>query len=45
MDPEIFAAVRDEFPDQIEEILIRDVRGDAQVPGSSRLHNMTIIPP
>ena len=45
MDPEIFAAVRDEFPDQIEEILIRDVRGDAHVPGSSRLHNMTIIPP
>ena len=45
MDPEIFAAVRDEFPDQIEEILIRDVRGDAGVPGSSRLHNMTVIPP
>ena len=45
MDPEIFAAVRDEFPDQIEEILIRDIRGDAGVPGSSRLHNMTVIPP
>jgi hypothetical protein len=45
MDPEIFAAIRDEFPDQIEEILIRDVRGDALEPGSSRLHNMTVIPP
>ena len=45
MDPEIFAAVRDEFPDRIEEILIRDVRGDALEPGSSRLHNMTVIPP
>ena len=45
MDPEIFAAVRDEFPDQIEEILIRDVRGDAHGPATSRLHNMTIIPP
>ena len=44
MDPEIFAAVRDEFPDRIEEILIHDVRGDARVPGSSRLHNMTVIP-
>jgi hypothetical protein len=45
MDPEIFAAIRDEFPDQIEEIMIRDVRGDALEPGSSRLHNMTVIPP
>ena len=45
MDPEIFAAVRDKFPDRIEEILIRDVRGDALKPGSSRLHNMTVIPP
>ena len=45
MDPEIFATVRDEFPDRIEEILIRDVRGDALEPGSSRLHNMTVIPP
>ena len=33
-------AVRDEFPDRIEEILIHDVRGDARVPGSSRLHNI-----
>lgn len=44
-DPEIFAAVREQFPDRIEEIMIRDVRGDADVPGSSRLHNMTVIPP
>ena len=44
MDPEIFADVRAEFPDQIDEILIRDVRGDAQVPGSSRLQDMTVIP-
>ncbi len=44
-DPEIFAAVREQFPDRIEEIMIRDVRGDAGVPGSSRLHDMTVIPP
>jgi Uncharacterized conserved protein (DUF2183) len=44
-DPEIFAAIRDEFPDRVEEILIRDVRGDALEPGSSRLHDMTVIPP
>ena len=44
-DPEIFAAIREQFPDRIDEIMIRDVRGDADVPGSSRLHNMTVIPP
>jgi len=43
-DPEIFAKIRQDFPDQIEEIRIRDVvNAVEQNPG--RLQDMTIISP
>ncbi len=39
-DPEIFRGVRDAFPQQIDDILIRDVAGDV---GTERLDGMSVI--
>lgn len=39
-DPEIFRGVRDAFPQQVDEIMIRDVAGDA---GTERLDGMSVI--
>jgi len=43
-DPEVFAAIRTRFPDQVAEIRIRDVVNHS-VSRPDRLQDMTIIPP
>lgn len=43
-DPEVFSAVRDQFPDQIAEIRIRDLVNDREN-NPERLRGMTIIAP
>lgn len=42
LDPEIYRAIRDEFPDQVQEIRIRDVVNDKEV-NPTRLDGMTVI--
>lgn len=42
-DPEVFAAIRERFPDQVAEIQIRDVVNHA-IASPERLRGMTIIP-
>jgi hypothetical protein len=42
-DPEVFAAIREQFPDQVAEIQIRDVVNHAKAK-PERLRGMTIIP-
>ncbi|TVR27681.1 MAG: DUF2183 domain-containing protein [Balneolaceae bacterium] len=42
-DPEVYREIANRYPDQIKEIIIRDVINDRQInPG--RLEGMTIIP-
>ena len=43
-DPEVFREVRNQHPQQIAEVLIRDVRGD-ESSNPQRLRAMTIIQP
>ena len=43
-DPEIFSAVRDRYPDQVQEIRIRDVVND-QIENPSRLQDIQVIDP
>jgi len=43
-DPEVFAAIRKQFPEQVIEIRIRDVVNDARV-RPERLKDMLVIPP
>lgn len=42
-DPEIYSSIRKQFPDQIKEIIIRDVINDREL-NPERLAGMTIIP-